>query len=257
MRYLTRAIITALFLFPLSGFASTTNSPTTSALTFSDNDRAAIESIIKDYLVNKHPEVLKEAYDELQRREQNSADLKSKQALADQKEKIFSDSNTPVGGNPQGDVTVVEFFDFQCGYCKMAEPSIEKLIKDDKGVKFIYKDFPILGTASVTAAEAALASIKQNKYIAFHDALMSRKEHLTEEVIYETAKNVGLNVEKLKKDMSDSAISKQIEKNIQLGSEVGVRGTPLFIIGDKFFPGAMQYDEMNKAVKDARAEEKK
>lgn len=256
MRVTTFGLAAILFLIPALGFAASTSS-TPAAKTFSDADRAAIEDIIKDYLVNKHPEVLKEAIDELQRREQASADAKSKEALSQQEAKIYNDPHTPVGGNPKGDVTVVEFFDFQCGYCKMAEEGVEKLIKEDKGVKYIYKDFPILGPMSIVAAKAALASAHQGKYIAFHDALMNKKEHLTEEVIYQTAKDVGLDVEKLKKDMASDEVVKQVDADLQLGSDIGVRGTPMFIIGDQVFPGAIQYDQMKKAVDDARAASKK
>lgn len=258
MRMTTLGLTAALFFIPALGIAaSTADTPTQASKTFSDSDRAAIESIIKDYLVTKHPEVLKEAFDELQHREQLAADAKNKEAVSQQNAKIYNDPDTPVGGNPKGDVSVVEFFDFQCGYCKMAEEGVEKLIKDDKGVKFIYKDYPILGPVSTIASKAALASVRQNKYIVFHDALMSKKEHLTEDTIYQTAKSVGIDVDKLKKDMADEVISKQVEAALKLGNDIGVRGTPMFIIGDQVFPGAIQYDQMKKAVEDARAAAKK
>ena len=236
-------------LLPSLGFAADA-APTTAH--FSDADRAEVESIIREFLVKKHPEVLKEAIDELQRREQSAAETKTEKSIDDHKDQIYHDAGTPVGGNAKGDVTVVEFFDFQCGYCKMAEEGIEKLLKEDKNVKFIYKDFPILGPVSTVASKAALASIRQNKYIPFHDAMMTKKEHLTEDMIYDIAHQVGLNVDKLKKDMADEAITKQLDANVKLGTDIGVRGTPMFIIGGQVFPGAIQYDALKKAVTEER-----
>ena len=224
---------------------------------FSDADKAAIGDIIKDYLTKEHPEVVMQAVQELQKRDQETADAKSKQAMSGSKDKLFNDADTPVGGNPKGDVTVVEFFDYQCGYCKMSEEAVEKLLKEDKNVKFIYKEYPILGPASRQAALAAIASVRQGKYDKFHAALMNKKDHLTDDIIYAVAKDVGLDVDKVKKDMEDKAVIKIVDDALQLGQDVGVRGTPMFIIGDKVNPGAMQYDAMKKAVDDARSAKKK
>jgi protein-disulfide isomerase len=227
--------------------------------TFSDADKAAIEDIVKTYLTKEHPEVLMEAMQELQKRDQASAEAKSEAAIKSSSDKIFNNPDSPVGGNAKGDVTVVEFFDYQCSYCKMSEPEVEKLLKEDKNVKLIYKDFPILGPMSVQAAKASLASARQGapKYIKFHDALMNKKDHVNDEMLYQTAKDAGLDVEKLKKDMNDDAIAKQVQANIELGGEIGVRGTPMFIVGEAIYPGALQYDQLKKAVDDARAAPKK
>jgi len=255
MRHLPLFLAAAAVAFmPAFGFAE---EATLAPKTFSDADKAAIEDIIKDYITNKHPEVIAQAIQALQKRDQDSAEAKSKEAVTTQKDRLFNDPNSPIAGNPKGDVTVVEFFDFQCGYCKMSEPSLEKLISEDKNVRLIYKDFPILGPASTSASKAALASVRQGKYIKFHDALLAKKDHLSDDGIYEVAKEVGLDVEKLKKDAADADIAKIIDANLKLGNDVGVRGTPMFIIGDQVFPGAIQYDQMKKAVDDARAALKK
>ncbi len=249
----------ALLTLPAMGFAQdevpagATSTPAPNAKVFSDSEKAAIEDVVRDYLTTKHPEVLMEAMKELQRRDQASAEAKSKEAVTNFKDKIFNDANSPIGGNPKGDVTMVEFFDFQCGYCKMSEEAISKILKEDKNVKFIYKDFPILGPMSVTASKAALAAAKQGKYIKFHDELMAKKEHLSEDIIYAVAKDSGLDVDKLKKDMASDDIAKMIEVNLKLGNDVGVRGTPMFIIGNQTYPGALQFDQMKKAVDEARA----
>ena len=223
---------------------------------FSDSEKAGIEDIIKNYLTKDHPEVMMQAMQELQRRDQESAQTKTQDALKADADKVFSDPNSPIGGNPKGSVVMVEFFDYNCGYCKMSEPDTEKILKEDKDVKFIYKDFPILGPVSVEAAKAALASVKQNGYVKFHDALMAKKDHLSEDVIYQVAKDVGLNIEKLKKDAASDDVAAQIKANQALGRAIGVRGTPMFIIGSQVYPGALQYEQMKVAVDHAHEEVK-
>jgi len=194
-----------------------------------------------------------EGLQNLQKQEQQNADAKSKAAVTSAKDRIFNDPNSPVGGNPKGNVTIVEFYDYQCGYCKMSEEPVEKLLKDDKNIKFIYKDFPILGPASAEAAKASLASVKQGKFQVFHDTLIAKKDHLSSDMIYQTAKDVGLDVDKLKKDMADQSITDAINANLKLGQDIGVRGTPMFIVGENVYPGALQYDQLKQAVTDARA----
>ncbi|MGE3622663.1 MAG: DsbA family protein [Bdellovibrionales bacterium] len=227
------------------------------ASVFSDAQRSEIENVVKEYLTQKNPEVIMQAMQELKKRQEADSDAKSKSAITSNKDKLYNDPNSPVGGNPKGDVTVVEFFDYQCGYCKMSQPTVEKLIKEDKNVKVVYKEFPILGPASTTATKAALASVKQNKYEKLHEALMTEKGHFTDDIVYKIAKDAGLDVEKLKKDMNDPSIDKMIEANIALGTEIGARGTPTFIINDELFPGAMEYPQLKKAVEDARTAGKK
>jgi len=139
-----------------------TTPPAPAVKTFSDADRAAIEDIVRDYLTVKHPEVLMDAMKELQRRDQATAENKSKEAISTAKDEIYNSTVLPVGGNAKGDVTVVEFFDYQCGYCKMSQDGIDKLLKGDKNVRFVYKEFPILGPMSVTAAKAAFANISSS-----------------------------------------------------------------------------------------------
>jgi protein-disulfide isomerase len=251
MRYLASLLSVAVLLAAVPSFAE----DAAPAKSFSDADKAAIEDIIKNYLTKDHPEVVMQAVQELQKREQASAEAKSQDAIKTSHDKIYTDADLPYGGNPKGDVTVVEFFDYQCGYCKMSEPSVEKLLGDDKNVRMIYKEFPILGPASTEAAKAAFAAAKQSKdkYLKFHSALMNKKEHLNDDIIYAAAKDTGLDVEKLKKDMASDAVNAQVKAALDLGNAVGVRGTPMFIINDKVFPGALQYEQMKQAVDDARS----
>jgi protein-disulfide isomerase len=246
--------LTAAFLFLSPAFAQAED-----AAAFTDAQRAEIENIIKDYLTNKHPEVMAQGLQKLQQHEQETADAKSKEEVAKSKDKIFNDPTTPVN-NPKGNVTIVEFYDYQCGYCKMSEEGVEKLLKEDKNIKFVYKNFPILGAISSEAAKASQAAYKQGatKFVAFHDALMSKKDHLTtNEPIYQMAKDAGLDVEKMKKDMTDASVTDAIAANLKLGQDIGARGTPMFIIGDNIYPGALQYDQLKQAVADTRNPPKK
>lgn len=224
------------------------------ATALTKSQKAAVEEIIENYLTKEHPEILMKAMQELQRRDQATAEAKSAAAIKTNKVKIYEDANTPVGGNPKGDVTIVEFSDFQCGYCKMSEPFVEKLLKEDGNIRFIYKDFPVLGPASTSAAKMALAVARQgtDKYIKYHDALLAKQEHLNDDIILQTVKDIGADAEQAKKDAASDAIAKQVQTNLDLGVDIGVRGTPMFIIGDKTFPGALQYEQLKKAVEEAR-----
>jgi protein-disulfide isomerase len=226
------------------------------ALKFTDAQRAEIEGIIKEFLTEKHPEVLSQGLQNLQKREQEEADAKTKEKLVSEKDKLYKDPATPVGGNPKAKVSVVEFYDYQCSYCKLSEESVERLLKEDKDVKVLYKNYPILGPASVEAAKAGLASVKQGKFQAFHFGLMNKKDRLSSEMIYEVAKEVGLDVEKLKKDMADKSIDDALNASVKLGQDIGVRGTPMFIINTTVFPGVVPYDQMKNAVSEARSKEK-
>lgn len=230
---------------------------TSAPKTFSDSERAGIEAIVKEYLTKEHPEIIMEAAQELQRRAGEIAETKSVEAVAKNKDQLYNDAATPSSGDPKSDVTIVEFFDYQCGYCKMAEPGLEKLMSEDKKLKVIFKEYPILGPGSIEAAKASLASMKQGKFLKFHEALISKKEHVTDAVIADAAKEAGLDGGKLKKDAEDPSVQKEIDDSIKLGSEIGVRGTPMFVINDQVYPGAMQYDQLKKAVEEARAGAKK
>ncbi len=253
-------LVSAAFLSVAALAPAFAQDPVPAAPVFTDAQRTEIESIIKDYIGTKHPELIAEAAQKLQTRDQEASETKLKEGVKSFKEKIFNDPNTPVGGNPKGDVTIVEFFDYQCGYCKLSEEGIEKVMKEDKHIRFIYKNFPVLGPLSIEAAKASQAAIKQgvSKFEAFHIALMNKKDHLTvSEPIYEIAKQAGLDVEKLKKDMEDPSIKATLNDNLKLGQDMGVRGTPLFIVGESVFPGAMQYDQLKKSVDAVREKVKK
>ena len=138
----------------------------------------------------------------------------------------------------------------------MVQDVVERVLKKDKNVKIVYKEYPILSPQSGEAAKAALASVKQGKYDKFHAALMHKKDHFTSEMIYDIAKSVGLDVSKLKKDMEDPAIVKALEANMALGQAVGARGTPTFLIGEVVYPTALNFEQLEKAINGVRSETK-
>lgn len=146
---------------------------------------------------------------------------------------LLSQPANQILGNPHGDVTIVEFFDYACPFCKAAEPRVEALLQGDKGVRLEVKEFPVLGPQSIVASRAALAATRQNKYAAFHQALLLHKGGLDEDVIYAVAREVGLDVSRLKKDMADPAITAAIQANLKLANDIHVHSTPTFIVNER------------------------
>jgi len=236
---LTCAIIAALPLRPIA------------AADIPSEQRQAIEAIIHDYLM-QNPDVLIEALRAAEEKANRDADAKAAVVLKDRRRVVFDDPASPVGGNPQGDVTIVEFFDYRCPYCKQVQPSLQKLLDQDRKLRFVYKEMPVLGAPSVTAAHAALAARLQGKYEAFHAAMMATKGQITEDVVYQIAGSVGLDVEQLKRDMTAPEIERAVKANLALANALDIRGTPGFIIGEHIVPGAIDLDTLKNLVADAR-----
>jgi len=157
-----------------------------------------------------------------------------------------------VGGNPKGDITVVEFFDYNCGYCKRVAPTVSAVLNNDPNVRIVYKEFAILGPQSLVAARAALAAKRQGKYHEFHDAMMSA-EQADGDSVTATARALGLDYEKLVKDMEDPKITEQLERNYRLATALGINGTPAFVIGDRLVPGAVDETTMMEIIAAERA----
>jgi protein-disulfide isomerase len=236
---LTCAIFAALPLHPIA------------AAEIAPEQRQAIEAIIHDYLM-QNPDVLIEALRAAEEKASRDADATAAVVLKDRRGEVFDDPASPVGGNPQGDVTIVEFFDYRCPYCKQVQPSLQKLLDQDRKLRFVYKEMPVLGAQSVLAAHAALAARLQGKYEAFHTAMMATKGQITEDVIYKVAGSVGLDVERLKRDMTAPEIEQAVKANLALAKALDIRGTPGFIIGEHIVPGAIDLDALKDLVADAR-----
>jgi len=175
------------------------------------------------------------------------------QAIAVRASALVDGPGSQVLGNPKGDVTVIEFFDYTCPFCKAAEPRLQQLVKDDKNVKLVAVEFPILQPASLVAAKASLASARQDKYAAFHQALIGFRGQLTEPVIFEVAKEVGLDVERLRKDMDAPEIADAIIGNFNLARALRITTTPTFIIGNRMVTEPSATLDFARAVAAARA----
>jgi protein-disulfide isomerase len=216
--------------------------------------RQAVEDAVGDYL-RKNPEIVIEAINILRQREQAAETADARNVIAARGPEIFNDSATPVGGNPDGDVTLVEFFDYQCGYCKRVFPTVNKLVEDDGKIRFVYKEFPILGPVSVYAARAALASHGQGKYREFHDALMKARGALTEDGVLRIADTVGLDRSKLLEEMSRNEAEYDLvfARNRDLAQALKINGTPAFVAGDAVIRGAADYASMKHVIDQVRS----
>jgi protein-disulfide isomerase len=221
----------------------------TQAAEFTPAQVQAIQSIVHDYLT-KNPDLLIGALHAAQAKADRDADAKTASLIADHRHEIYDDQQTPVGGNPQGKVTLVEFFDYRCPYCKETQPTLEKLEAGDPELRLVYKEFPILGPVSVTAAHAALAAARQGKYQAFHRALMDVHGNFSADTIFRVAQSVGLDVAQLKRDMAAPQIKEAIEANMKLADVLAINGTPAFVVGDRIVPGAVDMTSLKKLVAD-------
>ena len=177
------------------------------------------------------------------------------EVLDTEKATLENDPNAPVLGNPEGDVTVVEFFDYNCPYCRRVKPEMEALLAADPNVRVVYREWPILGEGSVFAARAALASRNQGKYEEFHWAMMQLKQRAEEATIIRVAEDIGLDVAQLRRDMTAPEIEEHIQTSMRLAQSLGFSGTPSFVIGDSLAPGLIQADQMIELVDQARAAE--
>jgi protein-disulfide isomerase len=177
----------------------------------------------------------------------------SDETVAQKATALLSDPSSPVIGNPHADVAVVEFFDYACPYCKAVEPRLEAMLRSDHGTKLVLKEFPILTPESMIATKAALASVKQGRYAQFHEALMAYKGPLQDSVIFDTAKNVGLDVSRLRKDMAAPEITDEIIANFNLARSLHIFQTPGFIVGNHILTGPSADIDFPKAVAAARA----
>ena len=215
-------------------------------------DRDTIGQIVRDYLL-ANPEVIEEAIQLLRAKREAEERARAEAAIDAHGEALRAHPMSPVSGNADGDVTVVEFFDYQCGFCKRSVKTMEALLESDRRVRVVWKEFPILGPVSGIAARAAMASERQGKYLPFHLALMAAPEKLTEERVFEIAGNTGLDIDRLRRDMKDPAIEAYLAETRKLAQEIGIRGTPAFVIGGKLVRGAIDAARMKKLVAEARS----
>lgn len=226
------------------------------AAEMSKTEQANIEKIVHQYLVS-HPEILIEMSNALRAKQETQQADTDKNLLQQHANQIFKQVDDPVTGNPQGTLTVVEFVDYNCGYCKRSAPLIQELLKKDKEIRYIYKEFPILSDTSVYASKAALAvnALEPAKYEAFHNALMAYPGALkSNDDVMNVAKKQGLDWSKIVTKINDPAIDKKIATNHAIAQTLNITGTPAFIIGDQLLRGAPQSLEMlEESIKQARS----
>lgn len=206
---------------------------------------------VHDYLM-AHPEVLVESVNQLEARTREKADTEVQKVLKARAEDVLRDPDSPTGGNPTGNVTLVEFFDYNCPYCRQVAPVVTKAEDADSQLRIVYKEFPILGPSSTFAAKAALAAHKQGKYVEFHRALFQLRGAVDEKKAMEVAAAVGLDVERLKTDMEDPNIQASIQKNLALAQALRINGTPGFVIGDQILRGATDLNTLQGWIRAAR-----
>ncbi len=211
---------------------------------FNRAQRAEIVQVVRDAL-HADPSILRDAVAALQQDD-------AARSLISAEHAALSDPADPIAGNPAGDVTVVEFYDTRCPYCRRMVPTIVALLQADPGVRFIYKDLPILGPASVMESQALLAAQRQGGYVRLQDALMRTTGQPTPDSIRAEADRQGLDGERLLRDMADPAIKARLDANIQLARTLHIEGTPALIVGQQMIPGAVNLADLRKAVADAR-----
>lgn len=218
--------------------------------------KAQLEQTIRTYLL-EHPELISEMSQALEKKMQAQKQELTKAALANRREELLADAASPVAGkagHDGGTVTIVEFFDYRCGYCKRVNPTVEKLVAEDPSVRVVFKELPILGPESSVAAAAALAAHAQGGYLKFHKALMGAND-LSMENIARLATEAGLDAERLKKDMAKPEVQAALAKNRQLAEALSIQATPSFVVGGEIVPGAMDEAGFKSLIARVKAEQ--
>lgn len=240
--FLTAVLLVLALMVPSAGLAEP----------LSSDQVQQVERLIREYLL-ANPELLGEMSNRLRAKQEQATAARMKEVVATRRAELVSDPNSYVAGNASGDVTIVEFFDYQCGYCKRVHPALTTLLKQDPGVRLVLKELPVLGPASETAARAAVASLAQpGKYHAFHTALMQHQERLDEASVLAIAGRVGVDVTKLSADMKSDRVAAVLKANRELATALGVNGTPAFVIGDRLVPGAVPLERLVELVAQQR-----
>lgn len=253
--FLTAGALVTSLVSPSIMAADATSTP------MSDTQKKEIEKVVHDYLLS-NPEVLLEVSQALQQKQQQNMQQQAQSAIQENGPQIFQGKLTTVG-NAKGDVTVVEFFDYQCIHCKKMSPTLDSLVKKDSKLRVVYKEFPIFGKSSEMASRSALAAGMQGKYKEMHDALLKIEKRLDEATVMETAKTVGLDLKKLKTDMESKEVTEILDNNRQLAEKLHLMGTPAFIVGStpngvfkagtepSFVPGAASEKSLQELIKKA------
>ncbi len=236
------SVLASLVLFT-SGCATTAKETKGISVLSQEPTDAAIERYIR-----AHPEVILQSLQTMEATRQAELQERHKAALATKQHELLHDPASPVSGNPKGEITLIEFYDYRCGFCKKAAAAVTELQKEDHRVRVVYKDFPILGEPSVLAAKAALASRAQGKHQAFHEALLASHAGMTKKDILKIAVSVGLDTRRLEADMANPKWQAVIDKNRTLAHELGISGTPGFIVGNELVAGWLDLNGLKELI---------
>lgn len=214
---------------------------------------AAVEELVRELLM-EHPDIVVAALNRFVEEQEATARQQEHDLVAAHADRLLADPSSPEVGNPSGDVTLVEFIDYQCGFCKRAHPMIKELLSEDGNIRLVFKEIPILGPTSVLSAEAVLSARDHDRFEDFHDALMEERVQLNETRVFEIAASVGLDVEALREEMErNREVHQQVlAQNIQLARTLGIRGTPGFVVGDRVIRGVVDLPTLRELVNNAR-----
>lgn len=227
---------------------------TVGAASIADADRKVIEDIVREYLL-ANPDVVIEAAGRYQAKQAAEAKQRQTDALAQLRNEVHAKEIPLILGSLEADVSIVEFSDYNCGYCRKSFDVLRKLVDKDQRSNVVLKELPVLSPVSTYASRAALAARIQGKYAELHTELMTSKDALTEASVIQTAERLGLDTDRLQADMNSPEIDREIEENLALAQSLGITGTPAFIIGDQIIPGAVSTSRLAAAVRRARAED--
>ncbi len=224
----------------------------TAAKPFDPAEEEAIRQLVREYLL-AHPEVVIEAAQAYRAQQEELQEQRAREALVSQREALDRDPDSPVIGNPDGDVVVVEFFDYRCPYCVRVADTLRETVEADGNIRLVMKELPILGPESVTAARMALAADKQDGYEDLHFALMTAPGKLNETKAFKIAEDLGLDMDQLRRDMQAPEIDEMLQRNLALAQALQINGTPGFVIGDQIVRGALDMDTLRHLVEATRA----
>lgn len=216
----------------------------------SADQKTEIENMIGSYL-RDNPEVIIESLESFRTRQEQELQAQASKTIS-QKMEYLASADAPSAGNPDGDIVVIEFFDYNCGYCKRALPDLQEALKKDENLRIVFREMPILSPASHLAAQWALAAHEQGKYFEYHSALMTRPGQKDESGLEKIAEDLGLDVKKMKQDAKSSKIAKALEQDLAMARSIGIRGTPAFIVNGELYRGYLGKEGLQEAIKDAR-----
>jgi protein-disulfide isomerase len=225
-----------------------------SADEFTPAQKDAIGEVVRSYLL-EHPEVLRDAMQALDKKERDATAAAQQKALSDAQSLVFASKHQADVGDPEGKTTLVEFFDYNCHFCKGALPDIAKLMKDDPKMRVVLKDFPVLGPGSVEAAKVAIAARQQlpgDKFWAFHSKLLAMPGPIGKDQALSVARDLKLDMTKLDKDMNDADTAASIEETLKLADSLQINGTPSFVVGQEVVVGAVGYDQLKEKLDSVR-----